>query len=251
MSDWAAKVLADVSRHSLDFCDRMEIDKDGVWMHVDDAIDAIAKLGAGDGLVERAEAALEGVTDGPWEAVYNRQTWGWVEVDGPSFKIGAPTQATDLTLADEAQRKRDARFIAFTRQWVPEAAARIAALTAQVEELRGVRREDALELLASHGQAQEAYAAQLDAEAEAAALRAKVARLEGALEGVTSAAQQMLSEAQKTGVLDNILPEIFPDAKTRGTRADMGLKQLDAARNNLRAHISTARAALTDGGKDG
>ena len=45
MSDWAAKVLADVPRHSLDFCDQMEIDKDGVWMHVDDAIAAIDKLG--------------------------------------------------------------------------------------------------------------------------------------------------------------------------------------------------------------
>ena len=99
-----------------------------------DAIAAIAqRLAPGDDLVERATAALEGVTPGNWEAVFDRQTWGWLEVDGPSFKIGAPTRATDLTLADEAQRKRDARFIAFTRQWVPEAAARLSALTAELD----------------------------------------------------------------------------------------------------------------------
>ena len=55
------------------------------------------------------------------------------------------------------------------------AADRIAALTAQNREL-------ALDVLASSGQAQEAYAAQLVAEAERDALRAKVARLEGAVD---------------------------------------------------------------------
>lgn len=42
-------------------------------------------------------------------------------------------------------------------------------------------REMALDVLASSGQAQEAYAAQLAAEAERDALRERVARLEGAL----------------------------------------------------------------------
>jgi len=54
-----------------------------------------------------------------------------------------------------------------------EAAAHIAALTAQNREL-------ALDVLASSGQAQEAYAAQIAAEAERDALRERVARLEGA-----------------------------------------------------------------------
>ena len=95
------------------------------------------------------------------------------------------------------------------------ASARIAALTAR-------NREIALDVLASSGQAQEAYAAQLAAEAriselveecnqlevmardyaeEAAALRTKVARLEGALGGVSASLHQLardrdLSEAE-------------------------------------------------------
>ena len=144
------------------------------------------------------------------------------------------------------------------RAVIEEAAARIAALTKRNDWLsnlshtaaeKGMKAEARISELVEECDQLEVMAR--DYAEEAAALRDRVARLEGALEGVTSAAQQMLSEAQKTGVLDNILPEIFPDAKTRGTRADMGLKQLDAARNNLRAHTSTARAilALIDGGK--
>ena len=37
----AAALLKDVPRHSLDFCDRMEIDKDGVWMHEDHVLAAL------------------------------------------------------------------------------------------------------------------------------------------------------------------------------------------------------------------
>ena len=88
-----------------------------------DYVDDAAKLGAGDGLVERLNRADE------YEPLGHD---GW------------------------------------------EAAAHIAALTAQNREL-------ALDVLASSGQAQDAYAAQLAAEAERDALRAKVARLEGAL----------------------------------------------------------------------
>ena len=58
---WAAKVLEGVPRYSLDFCDQMEIDKDGVWLHEDAVVDAIAKLGAGDGLVERLRACANGM----------------------------------------------------------------------------------------------------------------------------------------------------------------------------------------------
>lgn len=60
-----------------------------------------------------------------------------------------------------------------------EAAAHIAALTAQ-------NREMALDVLASSGQAQEAYAAQLAAETERDALRAKVAKLVEAEEGLSA-----------------------------------------------------------------
>ena len=97
------------------------------------AIRAIAKLSAGDGLVERLLA----------RQVFLEQEWtgtAWRDVFGPD----------PLT---------------------SEAAAHIAALTAQ-------NREMALDVLASSGQAQEAYAAQLAAEAEAAALTAQLAEAE-------------------------------------------------------------------------
>jgi hypothetical protein len=51
-------------------------------------------------------------TPGPWVVEIDKRTWGWVEVAGPSFRAGGPTQATDLTPADEAQRIADARLIA-------------------------------------------------------------------------------------------------------------------------------------------
>ena len=52
---------------------------------------------------------------------------------------------------------------------------------AAVDALRAEARENAMQALASMGQAQEAYGAQLEAEAELATLRAQVERLTGAL----------------------------------------------------------------------
>ena len=42
-------------------------------------------------------------TPGPWAVERNKRTWGWVDVVGPSLGVGGPTQATDLTLADEVK----------------------------------------------------------------------------------------------------------------------------------------------------
>ena len=92
-----------------------------------------------DDLVKRADEALKDVTPGPWEAVFDRQTWGWLEVDGPSFNVSAPTRATDLSLADAVQRKKDARFIAAARELVPEMRDRIKADAKRIE--RGVNAE--------------------------------------------------------------------------------------------------------------
>lgn len=81
-------------------------------------------------------------------------------------------------------------------------------------------------------------------------LRDHLARMEGAAKALDSAASALLDTIQKSGMADNLLPALFPDAKTRGTRADAGFKAFDAARNNLRMAQKDARAALTDGGKD-
>ena len=54
-------------------------------------------------------------------------------------------------------------------------------LIAEVEALRGEARESAMQALASMGQAQEAYEAQLKTEAELAAAQQREAQLRGAL----------------------------------------------------------------------
>jgi len=51
-------------------------------------------------------------TPGPWAVEQNKRTWGWVDVVGPSLGVGGPTQATDLTLADEVKRIAEAHLIA-------------------------------------------------------------------------------------------------------------------------------------------
>ena len=102
----------------------------------------------------------------------------------------------------------------------------LAALTAQ-------NREMALDVLASSGQAAEAYAAQLAAEAEAAALRAKVARLEGALTDMPKA-------VLRTTVCQG---PVWPD-----DRPGVWLAALEACAKSVREAVD---AALTDGGKDG
>ena len=51
-------------------------------------------------------------TKGPWAVERNKRTWGWVDVVGPSLGVGGPTQATDLTLADEVKRIAEAHLIA-------------------------------------------------------------------------------------------------------------------------------------------
>ena len=157
---WAAKVLDGVPQTTTH-------GYPGATIEYDDAIAAIARMGAGDGLVERATAALEGVTDGPWRA--EGEPWNQIVWSGAENRVCFMAHSNGL---NDDRDVATARFIAFTRQWVPKAADHIAALTAQ-------NREMALDVLASSGQAADAYAAQLAAEAERDALRERVARLEG------------------------------------------------------------------------
>ena len=200
MSDWAAKVLADVPQTTTH-------GYPGATIEYDDALAAIARMGAGDGLMERLLAY----------------------------------SSMDDHLSHRLDTER-------------RAAAHIAALTAKIEELRGVRRDDALELLAAHGQAQEAYAAQLAAEAriselveecnqlevmardyaeEAAALRAKVARLDGALRHYRETLCEGFCGEDMWADEGHSHPEIQRDC------------------GGCLAASVLLSAALTDGGKDG
>ena len=51
-------------------------------------------------------------TPGPWFVTEDRNTWGWVEVDGPSINVSGPTKATDLTPDDKVIRIAEAHLIA-------------------------------------------------------------------------------------------------------------------------------------------
>jgi len=90
-----------------------------------------------DDLVTRAKAAMEGVTAGPWQegevldtGVFN---W-WFPPDHPEAMIC------------QAGTAANAQFIAFARQWVPEAAARIESDAATIARLEGERDDCAIYL---------------------------------------------------------------------------------------------------------
>lgn len=72
-------------------------------------------------------------TKGPWAVERNKRTWGWVDVVGPSLGVGGPTQATDLTLADEVKRIAEAHLIAAA----PDLYAELVSLMAAYAECNG------------------------------------------------------------------------------------------------------------------
>jgi hypothetical protein len=72
-------------------------------------------------------------TPGPWAVERNKRTWGWVDVVGPSLGVGGPTQATDLTLADEVKRIAEAHLIAAA----PDLYAELVSLMAAYAECNG------------------------------------------------------------------------------------------------------------------
>jgi hypothetical protein len=88
-------------------------------------------------LVKRANAALEGVTKGPWEtsefrvlAIFsNGQFWEIANAAPCSFA----SDVDGAMITAKGNRKANARFIAEARQLVPEMAARISELEALVE----------------------------------------------------------------------------------------------------------------------
>jgi len=95
---------------------------------------------SGADVIVRAKAALEGVTEGPWEAIYHHHDTSY-----PSDVYHVITERTGdlVAVADDESRSyeephgkfgRDAHFIAASRTLVPE-------LLAEVERLRGALNE--------------------------------------------------------------------------------------------------------------
>ena len=258
MSDWAAKVLAGVPRYD-PFWNRLVMitAKDGDYVEYDDALAALAKLGAGDGLVDRATAALEGVTDGPWAVEYK---------DGTIRLL----MGNEVAMCDEKyypwtpENDKDWHFIAFTRQWVPEAADRIAALTAQVAENRisephdpgdfvgdiyfghpvkttmGTHRWTGSEWVKLPSETEALMGLLADARSERDALRAKVARLAAAVMWARDriAVDSGMTEAEAKRTADELLNVLRGEPSPASNYAPETWQ-------------SPTRAALTDGGKDG
>lgn len=86
-------------------------------------------------LIQRAKAALEGTTDGPWDVVPG--AWGnvWHFSDDP----GSPP----LIVRKGGMKQPDAEFIAQARTLVPELVAEVERLREGIERVRDVVHEHA------------------------------------------------------------------------------------------------------------
>ena len=182
---WAAKVLEGVPRHNAQDAKSMTGYTSAVWLHEDAVVDAIASMGAGNGLVEEAREVLEGLS-GRW-----------------------PEQYTD------------------------EARDTITALLAQNAALRAEHDRAWQEADAWAGKHAWAVRDKEAAEAERDALRAKVARLEGALRHYRETLCEGFCGEDMWADEGHSHPEIQRDC------------------GGCLAASVLLSAALTDGGKDG
>lgn len=97
--------------------------------------------------IERAEKALEGVTEGPWVANENTHP------DDPQWEIESHAHAFDdpvgIVFEGVEQGRADAEFIAASRSLLPELVAELKAARAENERLSAehAAREDAVKLV--------------------------------------------------------------------------------------------------------
>lgn len=121
MSNLAETILRDVKRYSLTQLGPVE---GGQWLHYPDVLAALTAA-LNPALSERAGEVLEGVSDGAWKVVRNRDKTlnvvSGADADGDTHKICL------VNGADEA----NARFIAWCREGVPALLAQNAALRAE------------------------------------------------------------------------------------------------------------------------
>ena len=121
-----------------------------------------------DDLVTRTKAMLEGVTDGPWEVVWERPEGEYVceppyayAIYGPAdhatldsagcsddYKAQYGHQITEIVGLSDA----DAEFMAGARQLVPELLAEVVKVRADVERLRHERRDESRYLVETHNE---------------------------------------------------------------------------------------------------
>lgn len=214
----------------------MRADPDGDYVRLSDvlsALAAIARMGAGDGLVERhADRERNLLLNTALSDLDNIINYYNPEVD-TSLNNLVWDRLDKLAVSIEAM-----------------AAARLSALTAQ-------NREMALDVLASSGQAADAYAAQLAAEAEAAAIRERVEKDAKAHEKEIAVwAENYAALERKVARLEGALRDM-PKAVLHTTvcqgpqwpddRPGVWLAALEACAKSVQAAVD---AAIGEGGKD-
>ena len=159
MTDWAAKVLAGVPRFSNIGAELMIEAPDGAYIHRPAALAAIAKMAEGDGLVERAEAWAKNLRD---------ERGGYTSWEAKTL-LALIAHIAALT----AERDRYKAACDNEGKVVVDVAGTMDRISpAQLEAMSAILLNPMI--VASETRAEAA-------EAERDALRAKVARLEGAL----------------------------------------------------------------------
>lgn len=227
---WAAKVLDGVPRWSAfqtrDVADRATDLTDRKWLRYDDALAAIARMGTGDGLVERLQTSCN--------CNFPETTCGAEDQCRLSFEAADHITALTAQVAEAGKMlaEQNSGYNRKTNDLIERHAKQIADLTAQVAE----KEEQLVSVLQREAATQQRHDAKMeaaDARAERDALRAKVARLEGALTDMPKA-------VLRTTVCQG---PVWPD-----DRPGVWLAALEACAKSVQEAVD---AALTDGGKDG
>lgn len=196
-------------------------------------------------LIAEAEAALKGVTPGEWSVPGQPDK---VCAEGYTKSGFAKTVATVATPSWMGPNEAwaNARFIAFARAWVPEAAAALTALSeqnaslaAQVAELTR-ERDEALSAARQQDKLREATLATLrGVSAALEAAEAKLARLDGAL---TPSVETKTAYMGEFSIPFPIVDENGDEVMLRPNVPWTTIKEIMAA--------IRARAALTEGTQD-
>ena len=180
-------------------------------------------------LCEQANKALQGVTEGPWAWNVRGFVGPASTEDDQSFGMICD-EVAECNYSD-GRKEANARFIAFARAWVPEAAAALTALSEQntsfwTANLRLQRERDALtaqvtELTRERDEWRTAYhkthEAFSDADAARDAAEAKVARLDGALNNIRELNMTNADENGQQWAHSDLIEQEIVAALTEGT----------------------------------
>ena len=191
--------------------------------------------------IEQMRADMKVGTPGPWEL-------DGIAIAHPSEPYRYPI---DVCLMGEPARdipvmmqrwEINARRIAR----VPDMEAHILALTAERDKLKA-EHDRWVERAYEAAQDRDTFEKQLTA-ALARAERAEAERdkLKSSAQHLVPAVLEFVDAAQKYGVFDNLLPELFPNSDIRGLRRGDGFAAVMSAQANVKSWVDAMRAALRE-----